>query len=62
MCKYCKVKRCYVFSDKKIKRYMMICATCGEFIKWVPNARWEVIKDNSIIISESERQKLRSNK
>lgn len=60
MCVDCVRKRCYVFSDMKIKRYMMVCATCGKFIKWVPDARWKEIKDNAIIISESERQELRN--
>ena len=49
----------YVFSDKKIKRYMEACGNCGSHIKWVSNLTWEKIKDTAVIMSESDRKILR---
>ena len=61
MCKKCGYeKEVYVFSDKKIKRYMSVCAECGNHIKWIPDNKWEEIKDSVIIITENERQELRN--
>jgi len=61
MCKKCGCeKSVYVFSDKKIKRYMSVCARCGNHIKWISNETWEEIKNDVTIISESKRQELRN--
>lgn len=55
-------EKVYAFSNKKIKRYMEIDGKTGQHIKWISNADWEKIKDTDVkIISESERQELRSN-
>jgi len=51
MCEH--VNKVYVFSDKKIKRYMEKCADCGKFIRWIPNVEWEKIKDRVKIIQEA---------
>jgi len=52
----CNSHKVYVFSDKKIKRYMEACGNCGSHIKWVSNIDWERIKDTAIIMSENDRK------
>jgi len=60
MCNCKHDNKVYVFSSGKIPRYMSACSTCGAFIKWISNSKWEMIKDNVTIITEKERQELKN--